>query len=259
MSSETLTLPRCFTTEITYFQFTRHLLSCNNIGCGYPFGKDWEPSATAYGITKTVQFANENKARFNSNTVYVSNLIRTWMTAVLLYGTQAYGTYGTQPYSTKQSETTLNLYVSPYLKEYHLPGIHPGNYPYDTYSKSLEQFRTFLNTLQRYVVRCSDKICIHFIDVNAPTLSSDTNPICKFKKQHNQYIYESSPLHPRLTDRSFLRSNAFLKTGNLEQFMQWYNNINKHVHTPVHVVTHSNIMKEYLKTLNLDIKKQERI
>jgi hypothetical protein len=93
------------------YQFTRHLASCNNIFYGKTVkaGRDFEPSAAMYGIFKTIEFAqkNENKSSFNFNHVYVSNLIRTWITAVLLYGT-----------NIKENDT-LYLYISPYLKEKH--------------------------------------------------------------------------------------------------------------------------------------------
>jgi hypothetical protein len=84
------------------YQFTRHMMSCNNIGMGKIAGKDLEPSVSLYGIVKTLKLSQENAREFDSNTVFVSNLLRTWITAFLLYGS---------------NKPELNLYISPYLKE----------------------------------------------------------------------------------------------------------------------------------------------
>jgi len=84
------------------YQFTRHMMSCNNINMGKNVGKDFEPSVSLYGIVNTIKLSQDNAAEFNSNTVFVSNLLRTWTTAFLLYGS---------------NNPELNLYISPYLKE----------------------------------------------------------------------------------------------------------------------------------------------
>ena len=91
------------------YQFTRHLLSCNNIdeGKSVNFKKDFEPGATIFGILKTIEYAEKNKDKFISNQVYVSNLYRTWITAFLLYGCNL----------PQSSNNILTLYISPYLKE----------------------------------------------------------------------------------------------------------------------------------------------
>ena len=125
------------------FQFTRHVLSCNNLDEGkwYTGGKDFEPGATAYGIEKTIEYAKDSKQTpyFNFDHVYVSNLYRTWITAVLLYGTNL------------QSSDTLNLYISPYLKEYHKiilgQPLKRGNFPKEI-NHMANKFLNFLNTLK---------------------------------------------------------------------------------------------------------------
>ena len=66
------------------YQFTRHIQSCNNISS--IFNKKQEPSATQYGIFHTTLFAINNQNRFTSKRVFVSNLLRTWITAFILYG-----------------------------------------------------------------------------------------------------------------------------------------------------------------------------
>ena len=71
------------------FQFTRHAQSCNNIieGNSSQNKKDFESGLTSKGIEETLKFSDENKHPFDSKIVFVSNLIRTWMTAVILYTT----------------------------------------------------------------------------------------------------------------------------------------------------------------------------
>ena len=99
------------------FQFTRHIQSCNNAESGeYIYSlrikKNFEPSVSIYGIQKAVEFAYKNRDRFkldnSNNTIYVSNLLRTWITAVILYNNN---------FSTNSNNKTLTLYISPYLKE----------------------------------------------------------------------------------------------------------------------------------------------
>ena len=69
------------------FQFTRHAQSCNNIieGISSVYKKDFEPGLTSKGIEETLKFSDKNESSFGSKIVFVSNLIRTWMTAVILY------------------------------------------------------------------------------------------------------------------------------------------------------------------------------
>lgn len=72
------------------FRFTGHILSCNNIDeSKYIIGKDIEPGLAISGITDTINFVldkTQDKNPFKSYDVCVSNLYRTWCTAVILYG-----------------------------------------------------------------------------------------------------------------------------------------------------------------------------
>ena len=100
------------------FQFSRHAQSCNNIS--NVLDKVFEPSITYLGIKQSIAFAKE-KAQSNAfiqNKVCVSNLLRTWITAVLLYGSQL-------SKMNPPDNDALILYVCPYLKEYttKLPGM----------------------------------------------------------------------------------------------------------------------------------------
>ena len=121
----------------TIFQFTRHLPSCNNIGEGKLLGKDFEPSGSKYGILKTLEYAEQNPTFFDSDTVCVSNLLRTWITAALLYS---------KKHNVHQG--ILHLYVYPFLKEKTkkvlFVEIKRGNYP-KPIDHTLSKFKMFLD------------------------------------------------------------------------------------------------------------------
>ena len=79
------------------FRFTRHAFSCNNLNkhlgiLPHLYKADADPQLTIYGILNTFLYSqsNKNKQKFtfkhnDPKQVYVSILIRTWMTATLLY------------------------------------------------------------------------------------------------------------------------------------------------------------------------------
>lgn len=97
------------------FIVTRHAYSCNNAANSLA-DKCADPSITNFGIDSSVGHRVQNNALFGGNNpvVYVSCLVRTWMTAVCLYGS---------------SNKPLTLRVSPWLKEYHFAPWDKGNMP----------------------------------------------------------------------------------------------------------------------------------
>lgn len=236
----------------TEFQFTRHVLSCNNIsqGKGYSIGKDFEPGATVYGIFETINYAEkENQKRyFNYNHVYVSNLYRTWITAVLLYGT-----------NLKQNDT-LNLYVSPHLKEFHKTiagfSMKRGNFPKEI-SHMGAKFLKFLNTLKEYSAdqnasnvsdqwfeNLPNKIILH--------LPPDNKEEQKVTYQKNGDSEYTSRDFCSVSDTAGENSGeGFTTIGDLQDFMDWYNSSDNYHKTheqqnKVHIITHSHIMRDYL-------------
>ena len=86
------------------FQFTRHARSCNNDSAGSgALGKDFEPSLTDHAIRETIRWSligpgknlggdvvgwckDKAPLPWNGLEVCVSGLLRTWCSAVLLYG-----------------------------------------------------------------------------------------------------------------------------------------------------------------------------
>ena len=117
------------------FTITRHAHSCNNLKEGksdsntqflktyiplvgkkiqgavknYNFfdrTSEHDPGLSFYGVLATLLKTSRISGRYNSDTVFVSCLVRTWMTAILLY----------LPNITND---TLTLVISPFIKEKH--------------------------------------------------------------------------------------------------------------------------------------------
>lgn len=96
------------------FLITRHAHSCNNLKEGkagalsvYDRTSEHDPGITIYGMLACLKKTSVvTDDRYISNTVFVSCLIRTWMTAILLYLPNVTG-------------GNLDMIISPYLKEKH--------------------------------------------------------------------------------------------------------------------------------------------
>lgn len=284
------------------YQFTRHLASCNNINYGKTAtgGKDFEPSGSIYGIFKTIEFAQDssNNSSFNFNHVYVSNLIRTWVTAVLLYGTNI------------KDNDTLYLYVSPFLKEKHyeiggkLGKI--GNFPKEIYHTA-NKFKQFLSTLyelcytinednrnngkslnerlneslsgeaiitnnlnynQIFNKETYDKFLKKIILVLPPDDTESNHQIVFEKGETGEYVIIDEENICKIKDTAgpSTEKEGFTTTGDLQKFMDWFeseqNYHGKNVQNGlVHIVTHSQIMQKYLLDtfqLNIDIDEDKK-
>jgi len=239
--------------ENQLFQFTRHAMSCNNIDYGKLGGKDFEPSITQYGIENTIKFSSlpENVTSFTSKHVYVSNLLRTWITSFLLYGI----------HESKE----LHLYISPYLKEKH-GLVKRGNYPKE-FRHTLIKFLKAINKIKKdNTLNFSQEIIIHLpprgnlpqeiklINGDEYTFATDIN-LCDIVDTCGPNVI--SPLE----------KTQFLQTGNLQQFMIWFNSPHNYYgkkcqKSIAHVVTHSQVMQSYLKqvfNLNIDYKEKSSL
>jgi hypothetical protein len=115
---------------------TRHANSCNNIVKNYEFlNKKKDPSLTVFGVVSTLKHNPAHildvREPVSAYQVYVSCCIRTWMTAILLYGRKC---------------KFLTLVIAPYLKEF---GEDPGNMPesIDIQVKKMQRFFKFLKLL----------------------------------------------------------------------------------------------------------------
>jgi len=264
------------------FQFTRHLLSCNNIGMGgdnditKKFGKDLEPGATVYGIFETIMYSlkNRTKETFNYDHVYVSNLYRTWITAVLLYGTQL------------SQADTLNLYVSPYLKEkgknIGIRTITHGNFP-DDIRITANKFLFFLNTMNYYFQDAGQNIPPKYRGIPPHGIPNDwysqlpSTIILHLPPKQQTIDPQRITYHAIGENRKYVITHfcgiedligpkgrkEFTNPGDkqLETFMRWFNkkkNYYGRMMTQdgiVHVVAHSNIMQEYLRHFKIKVGK----
>jgi hypothetical protein len=146
---------------------SRHGPSCNNALTdvqaihGFEGVKVMDPALLDGGIIRLIAFKKgliEDSLiedRFKSNFVFVSSLIRTWMTATILYGL-----------SDSVSENPLQLVIAPYLKEHFVHKnvigmfdktkvaakdavLHfkEGNFPVSV-QEQITKFREFLTFLQ---------------------------------------------------------------------------------------------------------------
>ena len=248
------------------FQFTRHLQSCNNIKQGKDAwwklqarsalisgsGKDFEPGGTVYGIKNTIDYTldNNNAKYFNFDHVYVSNLYRTWITAFLLYGVK----------NTK-SYDTLTLYISPYLKEYHFDEmgveVKTGNFPKDIHHMA-EKFKKFLETLHTVYSKETWYASLpSTLILKLPPSSDNKVQEIKYTKNMENPMYKLTSFCD-IKDTAGPKSNkGFTETGNLQTFMEWYNSSSNYYGKNnksgiVHIITHSHIMRDYLKHFSLN-------
>lgn len=261
------------------FRFTGHILSCNNIDeSKYIIGKDIEPGLTISGITDTINFVldkSQDKNPFKSYDVCVSNLYRTWCTAVILYGTKL------------EQKYILNLWICPYLKENSkiYGSITRGNYP-KSISHMANKFLKFLRllkTLNKGIYNSNEKnnlysewfnklpvidnwynnlpneIILRF-PIDIPSKYSkytdvDNNIIYKKNKKGDYEILKNCVKNDYINKS---KNGEYLENGNLKKFMVWFNKDPIFNSKLVHVVTHSGIMNDYLKTLGIHVKKIEQ-
>lgn len=232
------------------FQFTRHALSCNNINNF--INKAFEPSISFSGIVDTIMFSKENKGAFTNDKVCVSNLLRTWITAVLLYGNN------TGINETTKKRNPLSLYICPHLKEYtkiiKYLGIEikRGNWP-ERFNSTLNNFLKFLNNGPQYnstwYSNLPEKIIFFLPDKNNQWQSVELQKIQgKYVKNENKKSM-NGVFYNSVGPRTIMR--GYLENGNLQEFMRWY--ISKFglnisdKSNKVHIITHSNVMKEYMR------------
>jgi hypothetical protein len=237
-------------------------------------GKDVEPGLAIYGITDTIKFSlDKNKNPFKSYDVCVSNLYRTWCTAVILYGTNFKQKY------------ILNLWICPYLKENSKihGAITRGNYPKSIshMANKFLKFLSLLKTLNKGIHKSNEKnslykewfntipdnddwynnlpneIILRF-PIDIPSKYSnytqvDNNIIYK-KNKNGDYEIVKNCVNKDYINKS--KNGEYLENGNLKKFMEWFNNDGPNFNSKlVHVVTHSGIMNYYLKTLDIHVKK----
>lgn len=237
----------------TKFQFTRHLMSCNNIGEGKEAfnGKDYDPAGTIYGIAETIKFAQINSNHYKSNLVYVSNLLRTWITSFLLY--------------KPTTQSTLTLHVAPFLKEKH--GLFKrGNYPKEI-KHTAKKFELFLQRLSQYVTSgiAVDSLTRQWYDSlpNEVIIELPVDQKIVYAKGEDSIYSIRHYCDVKDTVGPKSKDDGYLTTGNLVKFMNWFESnksSDSSTNCVVHVVTHSQVMQAYLlEKFGYNIEKESEI
>ena len=100
---------KVYVSPITQITFIRHGYSCNNATEETNLDKDWDPSLTIYGILSAIKMGTtiaKTYSKYEKINVCVSPLLRTWQTAILLFG---------------NNYDTINLNICRYLTEAYPP------------------------------------------------------------------------------------------------------------------------------------------
>lgn len=230
----------------------RHSNSCNNLGIDVgEFGADMDPSLSLKGIIDTAEF-NINQPINKNLTVYTSYLIRTVLTAILLFGTR----------TTK----VLELNVSPYLNEQRTE-VKEGCYP-ESPNSMMIRLGKFFDTLAglKKTIKLSDSIVVKF---PRPIEKADLIECFIYKKvacdeKHELYfvgLYSdylkndiSSFSRKKLEDTISKPRNAIDKVavGDIFKFISWIKDdedcYNRDLsNKDIIVVSHSETMAKFVK------------
>jgi hypothetical protein len=267
------------------FQCTRHATSCNNIKMGESgLGRDDNPALSIYGIEETIILAGKEggSERFKMPRtpkgelvpIAVSGLIRTWETAVLLYGYQP-----ELPKNQKEGYIDIKLRICPWLREtsssfFDIEDV--GNKPQEL-KHSIPKFIKFLNKLaestsvdidDEYGVMGSynlgntyriGTVTIYIPPADTPKNKFPSNGTWQeiiISLDRNTQLYKHTNLCPKtsknpngIIDTVYDRPGYQNEVGNIMEFMGWYTTIFPNIITPiVHIVAHSQIMQAFAKT-----------
>ena len=242
-------------------QVTRHGTSCNNIDEGDNLlGKDDDPSLSVYGIEQTIALTKEDKSnRFvapRNIPIAVSGLIRTWETAVLLYGYELHKQF------SEQDRTELKLRVCPWLKETNgtvdLGKYDKGNVPTELHT-SIPKFIKFLNTLMR-TYNTNQNYKINRISIYIPYNKPVDDKSLQTMGKRNAIDWQIIPIDLyrdtyrvnnnklcTIKDSIYEGYGYYTDVGNIIKFMEWYTNIFSYNNETLHIVAHSQIMQQFVK------------
>ena len=125
-------------------------------------GRVEDPSLTAYGIYSLLR--EEERPKGFTGTVYGSSLLRTWQTALLVYGK-----FG-----------PLKIIVSPYIKEKHgfVGDLSNMPLPFEQQMAQMEQFMQFLKGVDHDIAReiIRHEHIIEYNDIGYPLPKQDPTP-----------------------------------------------------------------------------------
>lgn len=244
------------------FQCTRHATSCNNIYMGKSIrGIDSEPALSAYGINGAIDLARKEKEKGSERflapagiPIAVSALIRTWETAVLLYG-----------YNNKGVETSkLEIRICPWLKETGWDGNDPKPLAHGIpkFIKFLDKLKPIYDNGDNYNIR---EIHIHIPPTTTHKKLKNNASLSTMGREWQTIVIQLNgntyrcinfcDIIDTIHDDSFWGSvYGYQKDeGNIMKFMKWYTTVFSKEYTPVHIVAHSHIMQAFAK----DVLKQK--
>ena len=264
---------------------TRHAQSCNN--AARPHEKFMEPLLTRYGVTSAIdrslleKFNDEGKLTgdylYNSDIVYVSCLVRTWLTALILYNA-----------NQETPKPVFTLRVIPDLKEKHKHPSLPGNYPLKL-KVSLTLFITFLNNLPEQdsgsirglidKLPTRIKIEIYRSDTRSQTLEitfkknaaaaaepePEPEPDLDLDPEPDGHLYSvdcdstTSALNDFPSD-PLTGDEGHIRIGNIQETVMRLNqgnyNAGREADDIIHVVSHNEIMRKCLRRFHVNTYKQ---
>lgn len=245
-------------------------------------GRDDDPALSIYGIEQATKLAEKekNSERFKMPRtpkgelvpIAVSGLIRTWETAVLLYGYQ--------PENQKEDYIDIQLRICPWLRE--TAGTKAdifdvGNTP-EKLKHSVPKFIKFLNKLitnksiniydtqdapiGKYNVGNPYKIGTVTIYIPPANTSKNELPSngtwqeikISLDRDTQQYSHtnlclKNSNNPDGIIDTVYEYYGYQKEVGDIMEFMSWYTAIFPNIITPiVHIVAHSQIMQAFAKT-----------
>lgn len=231
----------------------RHSNSCNNLGIDVGiFGADMDPSLSLKGIIDTAEF-HHDCPRKETLQVYTSYLIRTVLTAILLFGTR----------TTK----VLEINVSPYLNEQRRIEIKEGDYP-ESPNSMMIRLGKFFETLSelKKTIKLSDSIVVKFprpiekaelIECFVyKKMASDKKHELYFVGLYSDYLKNdiSSFIRKKLEDTISKPRNAIDKVavGDIFKFLSWIKDgedcYNRDLsNSDIIVVSHSYTMSKFVK------------
>ena len=184
--------------SIQQFCISRHLRSCNNITDDIS-QKIAEPALSVWGIITGLTMTRDIKGSFN-NKVYVSCLVRTWMTAIIEY----------MPHLNNSNE--LTLIVSPYIKEFHIANyIDQGNLPIPLKSQfvKLMEFFDYLVVLQDYAINFIKPKTQYLNSIESHVYTINNN-LDKILTDGNRIVIQFPPINESINYTSY----TFIYTNN---------------------------------------------
>ena len=265
--------------------FTRHGPSCNNIVTSNDeWIKTMEPNLADGGIKRLIKFKLDNTDnRFNSKYVFVSSLVRTWMTAIILYGinleneTNRDTIVAHHDIPNVKEEHTLHLCIAPFLKEHYQWGFQSGNFQISIPDQieKIQSFLTFLKSQLEEGVTIVSKIELQLPngDNTLKTITINTSDgvvrnydykIADFYGLSNRSIRNAAlfgkllkPGKDSQIKQLFYHHINYAYNGEFGEFIAWvnkYNNIltNYVNQDTIHIIGHSNLMQSGLKRLDAE-------